>query len=122
MGTILVYTGNLSDIPKGWHLCDGTDGTPNLLDGRFLEGSDSPGTYIDAGLPNIKGIFYGADIGAVSGAFINMGNSSIIWQCGSSFIYRPLIDFDASRSNAIYGNSSTVQPPAFTVYYIIKIA
>jgi hypothetical protein len=29
--------------------------------------------------------------------------------------------FDASRSNAIYGKSNTVQPPAYTVYYIMRV-
>ena len=31
-----------------------------------------------------------------------------------------IYDFDASRSNSIYGNSSTVQPPALTMRYYIK--
>lgn len=31
------------------------------------------------------------------------------------------IGFNASRSNSIYGNSSTVQPNSYTVYYIMKI-
>lgn len=31
-----------------------------------------------------------------------------------------LITFDASKSNAIYGNSDTVQPPAVCLHYIIK--
>lgn len=30
------------------------------------------------------------------------------------------IHFDASKSNAIYGNSDTVQPPAIVMQYIIK--
>jgi hypothetical protein len=28
--------------------------------------------------------------------------------------------FDASRANSIYGNSTTVQPPAVKVMFIIK--
>ena len=37
VGTILPYAGLLTNIPAGWHLCDGTNGTPNLKD-RFLVG------------------------------------------------------------------------------------
>lgn len=37
VGTILPYTGKLSDIPSGWYLCDGSNGTPDLRD-RFLTG------------------------------------------------------------------------------------
>ena len=34
--------------------------------------------------------------------------------------YRGALTFDASFSNPIYGASSTVQPPALTMRYIIK--
>ncbi|HEV2733563.1 MAG TPA: hypothetical protein VGV85_01955, partial [Longimicrobiaceae bacterium] len=37
-GTILVWSGALSDIPAGWALCDGTNGTPDLRD-RFVMGA-----------------------------------------------------------------------------------
>jgi hypothetical protein len=30
-GFIGMYSGTLASIPSGWHLCDGTTGTPNLL-------------------------------------------------------------------------------------------
>lgn len=39
-GTILPYIGNLSDIPAGWHLCDGTNGTKDLR-GMFIRGFGS---------------------------------------------------------------------------------
>jgi hypothetical protein len=34
-GAIVMWSGKLSDVPRGWRLCDGTNGTPNLLD-RFI--------------------------------------------------------------------------------------
>jgi len=44
-GTILMWAGSLSEIPSGWLLCDGNNGTPNLI-GRFLRGvnGSDPGT------------------------------------------------------------------------------
>lgn len=39
-GTIMPYVGNLSDIPAGWHLCDGTNGTRDLR-GMFIRGFGS---------------------------------------------------------------------------------
>lgn len=39
-GTILPWYGKLSDIPSGFALCNGKNGTPNLLD-RFLVGAGS---------------------------------------------------------------------------------
>lgn len=38
-GTLIrLYTGLVANIPKGWQLADGTNGTPNLSD-RFIVGS-----------------------------------------------------------------------------------
>jgi hypothetical protein len=36
-GVILMWAGLLADIPAGWNLCDGTNGTPDLRD-RFIYG------------------------------------------------------------------------------------
>ena len=126
VGTILAYTGLLSKIPAGWHLCDGTNDTPDLT-GRFLQGSISTvKEFISAGLPNITGTWAGGmDNSAyeASGAFY-FGGYGIGLDCGSwagtdndnvTFV------FNASHSNHIYGNSDSVQPPAYTVYYIMKI-
>jgi hypothetical protein len=27
---------NIQNIPDGWHICDGTNGTPNLI-GKFIK-------------------------------------------------------------------------------------
>lgn len=34
-GLIVMWSGTLDDIPDGWQLCDGTNGTPDLR-GRFI--------------------------------------------------------------------------------------
>ena len=39
-GIISMWSGSLQTIPNGWHLCDGTNGTPNLID-RFIVGAGS---------------------------------------------------------------------------------
>ncbi len=36
-GAIIMWSGTLSSIPEGWALCDGTNGTPDLMD-RFIMG------------------------------------------------------------------------------------
>ena len=91
---------------------------PNLTD-RFLQGSTTVGTYKSAGLPNITGVSSGNQdqAGAISGAFHfmigalkNSGNLPYACQEG----------FDASRCSTIYGNSTTVQPPALTCLICIK--
>lgn len=39
-GMILMWSGSIDTIPSGWHLCDGTNGTPDLRD-RFIVGAGS---------------------------------------------------------------------------------
>lgn len=41
-GTILMFGGSTSDIPEGWSICDGSNGTPNLID-KFIKASTSAG-------------------------------------------------------------------------------
>lgn len=126
IGTILPFIGDLANIPSGWHLCDGSNGTPNLS-GRFLEGVTSGSKqWHDAGLPNIQGSFSGHVMGwqnvtTTTGAFYSyaIGNSPAGKNDEGSSV--PCFVFDASRSNSIYGRSGTVQPASYTVYYIMRV-
>ena len=135
VGTILAYVGDLNKIPTNWHLCDGTNGTPDLT-GRFLEGTTvSIKQFKEAGLPNIKGDvgpiqFISAQLNHSGGAFYRIfdgryGTSIGFEQKDYIYVvpgqgYFPL-GFDASRFNSIYGRSDTVQPASYTVYYIMRI-
>ena len=40
-GMIMAWYGTIDLIPKGWALCDGTDGRPNLTD-KFILGTNNP--------------------------------------------------------------------------------
>lgn len=92
---------------------------PNTVD-RFLEGGIGAGTYYEAGLPNITGNISGFRHN-ISGAFVggNKTNRYDGWEDNQDE-YALSTSFDASRSNSIYGASTTVQPPAMTVIYCIK--
>lgn len=39
-GGIIMYSGTVNDIPSGWYLCDGQNGTPDLRD-RFVIGASN---------------------------------------------------------------------------------
>lgn len=128
VGTILPYIGNLSDIPHGWALCDGTNGTPNLT-GRFLQGwgwddfyNRYTGEYIQEGLPNIYGRFPGGANSDANGAFKYI-QPVFAFAHLDTHSYRDYtdIDFNAARCSWLYGNSLTIQPRAFVVYYIMRI-
>ena len=50
-GVIVMWSGKVDEIPEGWALCDGENGTPNLVD-RFIVGA---GESDDAPQPNSSG-------------------------------------------------------------------
>lgn len=142
-GMIIPFAGN-GDIPTGFLLCNGASvgkatypalfaaigynyggrgdyfNLPNLTD-KFIEGSSTAGITKDAGLPNIKG-YCGipASVSAI-GAFAISNNTAVKEDIRTSgTTTHNCLVLNASKSSAIYGSSSTVQPPALTMRYIIK--
>lgn len=77
------------------------------------------GTTIDAGLPNITGSFYGDMVSrdtsvTATGAF-HFGGGKGNFNLGTTYNLNNGFTFDASCSSAIYGKSTTVQPPAYAL-------
>lgn len=98
-----------------------------IAQNRVLMGAGSghaAGTTVEAGLPNITGSFV-ADVKKgehkVSGAF-TAGN--VIASTGEYNSFSDVYKFslDASKSNAIYGRSATVQPAAYYVHIWRRVA
>ena len=58
IGTIIAFHGAIEDIPAGWHICNGEQGTPNLIN-KFIKGGEVSGetggsneiTITEANLP-----------------------------------------------------------------------
>ncbi len=128
---LLPLDGQTIDGDKYKRLVDylGTATLPNL-NGRYLRADTTPGQMVEAGLPNITG-----------GAHALVGpNSRLAWDTkdattgltgsfyasgkygscasGTTTNGEPLphsLYFDASRSSAIYGKSTTVTPLTYTV-------
>lgn len=102
---------------------------PDMSD-KFIQGNATSGTVKTAGLPNITGgpnnaiqiIKADKTVGAVdSGAFHVATSYNFSFEPdGESARGVRQLEFDASKSSAVYGNSTTVQPPAITMRYIIK--
>lgn len=99
---------------------------------RLLQPGKNVGTKYEAGLPNITGKIdaSGSDYNCeafgethptiISGAFNGIyGNQAALPDATGGMMLRGF-DFDASRSNPIYGNSTTVQPPTQIVHICIK--
>lgn len=97
----------------------GDDSTTfNLPDfrNRVIWGATSFG-YINAGLPNITGNLSHVDGGYIDGQISADGVFTITnsWRQhgrGTNDSWHSNINFNAARASGIYGNSSTVQPPA----------
>ena len=144
IGTIIVWASAKNPTDGTWLDCNGQScagyaelvsilGKSTVPDyrNRFLEGSTTPGTVLEAGLPDISGTFgnHGHDQDGdngrggkrTSGAF-KIIQSWCRPSAGRDSNGGNTVLFQASLSNSIYGRSSTVQPPAVTVRYLIKAA
>lgn len=98
---------------------------------RVLMGASSThaaGSTVKAGLPNLKGSFSGvastahpnlSNSGALS---MNTNNVGLAGYEGGSYGSNCTVSFDASKSNAIYGSSTTVQPAAYYVHIWHRVA
>ena len=135
VGTIIAWASTTAPTEGGtWLLCNGQScsaypklvaligNTVPSLSGRFLEGTTgTPRTTKEAGLPNITGT-WGVDSnasGGYSGAVYQYGSLKGA-SGGSNNNHKAR--FDASRSSAVYGKSTTVQPASYLVRYYIKAA
>jgi hypothetical protein len=98
-----------------------------IAQNRVLMGAGSghaAGTTVEAGLPNITGSFV-ADVKKgehkVSGAFTAGSEIATTGEYSNfSDVYK--FSLDASKSNAIYGRSATVQPAAYYVHIWRRVA
>lgn len=129
VGSIFATTGN-APARGTWE---------EIAKGRTLQGADNGhavGTTIAAGLPNITGTLstYNDSIlslfNNVTGCFKRdkPKDSSLTYDNLPKNTSQYAADyckggiFDASKSNAIYGNSTTVQPPAYVVHFYRRTA
>lgn len=136
IGTIIMFHGTKDKIPKGWVICDGTNGTPDLRD-RYPVGTssldDTTGTRIEQGLPPIgtqetstftthNPRIRGSATGIVStpsnptiGSYVRHGDY------GDQPIFSNVYTLNLN-AGGIYGNSTTVRPPSTTIHYIMRVS
>lgn len=114
---------------------DGLAQWEEIAQDRVLQGtSNGAGQTIESGLPNItgkvwlrpldngEGITWDKEIGAfITKVVEDPNDSSGAIAKGSGGKPFGSINLDASKSNNIYGNSSTVQPPAYKVHFWKRI-
>ena len=147
IGTIIAWISTTTPTEGGtWLLCNGQscNAYPKLsaligstvpnLNGRFLEGTtgNNVRSTKEAGLPNITGIGpkFHAELWTPTntanhndGAILKGTSYGETAKTGTNDDNRAANygwNFDASKSNSIYGASTTVQPPSYTVRFYIK--
>lgn len=112
-GIIAMWSGNIEDIPEGWVLCNGENGTPDLRD-QFIVGAGSEHLVADTGgekmhqltveeIPQMR--FVGAAM---------TGNGTRLEICGAGCFGFPFVQLgaDAPHEN---------RPPYYALAFIMRL-
>ena len=141
-GIINMWYGTIANIPTGWLLCDGTNGTPDLRD-RFIVGAGSAyavgatGGSANATLPTHTHTFTGTALGTHNHSTTfnqtSKGNNATPYMLSNPFIGENLngsVALDTtsvsagtpSGTNSTEGSSATNAnlPPYYALAYIMK--
>jgi len=136
-GLIVEWFGLSSGIPEGWALCDGTNGTPNLID-KFIIGAGSTynigntGGSSDVILPEHNHTLtvstsgsHTHTTGVARGNIFNAGSGALATPDASGTNATSTNDFSHSHTVSIstVGESGENKnlPPYYTLFYIIKV-
>lgn len=125
-GTIVMFNGASSEIPEGWAICDGSNGTPNLVD-KFIVGGtnvqesddnnsmDYPFEINSSNVPVGNHTHLYGSQGSTSITQGSDGSSTSV--SGSSISYRSTQGPDSGTDRII-----TLKPPRFySLIFIMKI-
>jgi hypothetical protein len=94
-GMILMWSGSVTEIPRGWALCDGTNGTPDLR-GRFVLGAN-------------------AETGQALGSSGGASSQSLSGTTGGR-----ILQWSSTRSGGL-GSTIPTMPPFYSLAYIMKV-
>jgi microcystin-dependent protein len=125
--TIIMWYGNINEIPSGWVLCDGNNGTPDLR-GRFILGVN-PST-------NKSSIYQTRELRTIGGeekntltlselpSHVHQSRGRCIKSCNSGSWPRFLVensreDTPSTRSTG-YSQPHNNMPPYYVLAYIMK--
>ena len=117
-GLISMWSGSVDGIPSGWVLCDGSNGTPNLLD-RFI--LSIPSADVD---PGAEG---GSHTKTVGHTHDFSGGTSGVGPTGCGACVNPSPNFVGGHSHSFSGTTETtaaevdVRPRFYTLAFIMKL-
>lgn len=126
VGGIIIWSGTADDIPSGWHICDGTQGTPDLRD-RFVLGA---GTAYEVG--STGGAAKVTLTTAQMPSHIHAsGYIASVNGIGDIVGYLPKNKSDGVESNSVwekknassgYSEAHENMPPYYALCYIMKLS
>lgn len=136
-GSIIMFN-STQNIPDGWHICDGTNGTPNLI-GKFIKAGNSLTTnetdldennYLTINQENLPNHSHGSSSSEqkfLTSAYLTEGNSGINGTFYSATegkevkVQTSSSTLNISDSNTTFNNTPIkVEPNAYSLIFIMK--
>jgi microcystin-dependent protein len=121
IGGIIMWSGDISSIPTGWALCDGTNGTPNLLDrfiigagGSYAVGTISGSSTQTLSVSNLPPHSHDATV-LTAGYVASYNNDSEIMS-----VNRSNGTFTYSTATTGSGTAFSILPPYYALAYIMR--
>ena len=117
IGTITMWSGLLADIPVGWQLCDGTNGTPDLRYRFILPTAPGAEPGVTGGSWSHTHNFSAAahDHSITTQVDVAAGGDHVCWQTMS----------DSQKVNASIASGTTdggsFSPPSYTLALIMRM-
>ena len=108
-GMIMMWSGLISEIPPGWSICDGTNGTPDLRD-KFVRGASAE---------------VGTGGGCNSHFHVMTCNMGCTAGCGSYVLIDPgstvaVAGYSHMHSLNVYSAETSNIPPCYELIFIRK--
>lgn len=118
-GVIVQWSGTIATIPSGYHLCDGTNGTPDLRDKFVIAASvDNAGvasTTIRGAAAQTVGAVVANTQNAISQSVVDGGG-------GPPFAWGlPSVGYPCTATGNAFAHEPDYLPPAYALAYIMKL-